>query len=257
MKIRPSSFSLVASINRYKTGLLDLLVPPLCLLCGESLGRLENGDREDGFCADCRSGMPPMPEARCRTCGRAFESGLTSAHDCGWCLKSRPPFDRAEAAGLYEEKLREAVHLFKYQGRTEMVRPLSGYMSEHLEPPFYPPEADVILPVPLHLKRLKERGFNQALLLAKALFRPWPGMIRFDLLLRERWTEPQINLKGAERRKNVREAFSVPDRSEIQGRRVMLVDDVFTTGATVGECARILKKAGAAQVLVLTLARVS
>lgn len=113
------------------------------------------------------------------------------------------------------------------------------------------------MPVPLHPRRLRQRGFNQSLLLARALYGHWRDQIRFDLLARTRWTEPQINFSGPDRLKNVFEAFSVLKPDAVRDRAVLLVDDVFTTGATVNECARVLKDAGAGPVLVLTLARVA
>ncbi|MBU2548126.1 MAG: ComF family protein, partial [Proteobacteria bacterium] len=152
---------------------------------------------------------------------------------------------------------RLAVHRFKYSGRTEMAGPLAAFMANRLGPPYYPPGADLVLPVPLHRRRLRQRGFNQALLLARALYRPWPALVCQDLLVRTRWTEPQVRLKGAERARNVSRAFAVADESRIRGKAVILLDDVYTTGATAGECARTLKRAGATRVLVLTLARVA
>jgi len=130
-------------------------------------------------------------------------------------------------------------------------------MSREFGPLFFPPQAELILPVPLHKRRLRQRGFNQASLLTQTLFAPWRDRIRLDLLIRIRWTEPQINFRGADRQKNVRHAFAVSKSEEVMGKSVVLVDDVFTTGATVNECARALKKAGALSVLVLTLARVA
>jgi len=115
---------------------------------------------------------------------------------------------------------------------------------------------DYILPVPLHLRRLRQRGFNQALLLARILF-PWnQNKIRTDLLLRQRWTEPQTGMDGRRRRLNLRGAFTLPQPDKVKNRRILLVDDVFTTGSTVNECAQMLAAAGAATIEVLTLARV-
>ncbi len=114
---------------------------------------------------------------------------------------------------------------------------------------------DVVLPVPLHPIRLRQREFNQSLLLAHELSRELRLPLLFDILERNRWTRPQVELDGEERRKNVRKAFSIKRPEQIERLRVLLIDDVYTTGATVNECARVLKKAGAKAVHVLTLAR--
>jgi len=262
------------SINRFKSlyypvwakaglflrqGLADLVFPPKCLVCGVFLtGNQPSGpDGLAGFCPECLAGLLPLPQAHCRCCGRPFDTGAPSVHVCARCRKKHPVYDQALSAGLYEGALRSAIHRLKYSGRTELARPLAAFMADHLSPPFFPPQVDLILPVPLHRKRLRERGFNQALLLARKLYREYQALVRFDLLLRTRWTEPQVNLKGPERLANVRRAFALSDPAAVKNRSVLLMDDVYTTGATINECARVLKKAGAAQVLVLTLARVA
>ena len=114
---------------------------------------------------------------------------------------------------------------------------------------------DIVLPVPLHPKRLKERGFNQSGLLAKEFSRMQGLPVSFDLLIRKNWTEPQTRLNRKERLENVKGAFSLCDASAVRGRRVLLIDDVFTTGTTLSECAKTLKKAGASEVHVLTVTR--
>ena len=244
---------LVREALSWPTALLNLLCPPRCLLCGA----FTDQDHGPGFCASCLLALPPLPQAHCRICGRPFETTLASVHDCGHCLARQPPFDRAISAGLYEGLLRQAIHRFKYEGRTELARPLAALLAERLSPPFLPPEADLIIPVPLHRRRLKARGYNQALLLARALFHPWQDRLKPDLLRRSKWTQPQVHLKGPERRRNVRQAFTLTHPEQVRGCSVLLVDDVFTTGATVRECAKVLKRARASTVLVLTVARVS
>lgn len=240
-------------------GFLELFFPPQCLLCGKFLRPGSPGDPplEADLCPDCRSDFHPLPETHCLCCGRPFKTTLPSVHTCAQCRKKTPLYDQALSAGLYKDSLRAAVHRFKYTGRTELARPLAAFMAEHLGPPFFPPQADLILPVPLHHRRLRQRGFNQALLLTRALFQEWKKKIRHDLLLRTRWTEPQVNLKGPDRLRNVRRAFAVSASMAVKNRSIMIVDDVYTTGATANECAKVLKKAGASEVLVLTLAHVA
>ena len=238
-------------------GLLDLVCPPMCLICG---ALIRWPDRIDpvltaNLCSDCRADLPTLPNDHCRFCGLPFKTDWGAGHVCGTCRRKRPPFDQALAVGLYEGGLRKAIHLFKYSGRTELAGPLAAFMALGLTRPYYPPEVDLVLPVPLHRHRLKERGFNQSLLLSRALFSPWKHKVRHDLLVRHRPTDPQVSLEKKSRRRNVRRAFSLIQPDSVRKLSVMLVDDVFTTGSTVMECTRVLKRAGAGRVLVLTLAR--
>jgi ComF family protein len=241
--------------GRVASGMMDLLCPPRCLLCDRFTTDLVPGERD--WCPECLEGFKPLPSGYGGIGGAPFKSDRGSVHTCGACRKKRPVYDRAIAAGMYEDKLRQAVHALKYNGRTELAGPLADYMVRHLDAPFYPAQADLILPVPLHKNRLRSRGFNQALLLAKALFRGDDARrIRHDVLHRLVDTTPQVNLKGEERRKNVRGAFAVSVPETVRGKGILLMDDVYTTGATINECARVLKKAGALSVWALTLARV-
>jgi ComF family protein len=149
----------------------------------------------------------------------------------------------------------EAIHLLKYGKKTSLSRPLGALAKETFFQFWDTNTVDLLLPVPLHIKRLRERGFNQAYMVirrwAKREGIPFNGL----MLSRSRWTEPQTNLARTERWKNVKDAFSIRHPGEIKGQNILLVDDVFTTGATVNECARVLMKAGAESVDVLTLAR--
>lgn len=244
-------FEILSLLGR---GFLDLVCPPKCVLCGSFPTR--GKEMHNGLCPDCLEGFIPLPPAYCSRCGSPFEARYESQHTCGKCLKKSPVYDRALAAGIYSDNLRRAVHAFKYEGRTELAGPLASFMAANLSPPFYPPKADFIIPVPLHRKRLRERGFNQALLLARALFHDRTELIDCRILERSRWTEPQVNLKGTARRRNVRQAFTLNDAGKVKGKNVIIIDDVYTTGATVAECSRVFKRAGAAGVYVLTLARV-
>lgn len=155
---------------------------------------------------------------------------------------------------LYEEPIKKLIHRFKYQGKTDCLVSVSTLARDHpaLEEMR---EADLIIPVPLHPARLRERGFNQALLLARAIF-PGDRRVVPRLLIRIRATAPQAGFDGAARRANLRKAFEVTAPGLLAGKRILLIDDVLTTGSTVNECAKTLKKAGAAEVLVITLARV-
>jgi len=148
--------------------------------------------------------------------------------------------------------LQKAIQLFKYQGKVRLASALGDLMTAAMGSL---PEADVLMPVPLHPSRLREREFNQSLLLADAVNRRLRLPLSYTNLVRLRETPPQTNLSRAARRKNLRQAFTVLRPGEVAERRILLVDDVFTTGTTVNECAKALRKAGAADVYVWTLAR--
>jgi ComF family protein len=151
--------------------------------------------------------------------------------------------------------VRELIHLFKYERKMHLRRPL-GLLTARILAGFATSSTpDLLIPVPLHSKRLRQRSFNQALLLAELLGKSWQIPVCRRGMVRSRWTEPQINLSAAQRAANVRDAFIVAMPEEISGRRVMLVDDVYTTGCTVAECARVLRAAGATAVFVVTTAR--
>ncbi|MCP3676228.1 MAG: ComF family protein, partial [Deltaproteobacteria bacterium] len=184
--------------------------------------------------------------------GIPFSSSVSSDHLCGDCMKHKRRFSLARSAGTYEGTLLDAIHLLKYRGKTALAHPLASLLTDTIDGQEY----DIITPVPLHRKRLQERGFNQSLLLARGVAKRYRIPIDYPNLRRVRATAPQINLSGNERKANVRGAFEVRKGAPFSKKRVLLIDDVYTTGATVSECSKALKKAGANEVGVLTLARV-
>jgi len=237
-------------MKRFFTALLDLLLPSFCLACEKPLGSAP----EFLFCPDCLKRLTFIHSPLCPCCGRVYLAAAGGDHLCGGCLAVPPHFTRARALFLYEEPLKEVIHRFKYQGKTACLPSFARFAQNH------PLLADLegvdwIVPVPLHPSRLRERGFNQALLLARAMF-PKDHRIIPDLLVRTRPTEPQTSFNGTARRANLKNAFAVVKPHRLAGKNILLIDDVFTTGTTVNECARVLKKAGAAEVMALTLARV-
>jgi ComF family protein len=192
--------------------------------------------------------VPPF----CPRCQQPFFTG-TDSHLCPACLQDKPFFDLARAPLIYQGKMAEAIQRFKYHGDITLAADLGLFWNrvDFTDIPF-----DTIIPVPLHPKRLRKRGFNQAVILGKALAKKTGRKISVRALGRIRNTAPQVQLDQEERQLNMRGAFVVKKRSVVQDKRLLLVDDVFTTGATVNECAKVLKNAGARAVFVLTLARV-
>ena len=230
--------------------LLNALLPPRCLACGGLVSA------PGSLCPGCWRGIGFLAPPHCGICGLPFAYDPGPEVFCGACLRRRPDFDRARAVLRYDDHSRGLVLGFKHGDRTEAAPAFADWLeragAELLA------EADMVLPVPLHWRRLFARRYNQAALLAQALGRKTGLPYRPDLLQRRRHTPPQGRLSPAARKRNLRGAFAVEPRRrpEIRGRRLLLIDDVLTTGATLSACARVLRRAGAAQVDALVLARV-
>ena len=235
-------------VRREFSGLLDLFLPPACPLCGGA-GSLTP------FCPACQGALDPLVHPHCPRCALPYATEGGRDHLCEGCLRSEPPFSWVCAAGLYRETLQRAVQHFKYHDAIGLDRPLGTLLAHALRearPDFLP---DLIVPVPLHPSRLRSRGYNQSLLLARVLGRQFEIPVSHRLLRRQRATLPQMGLSAADRRRNLRGAFRVT--REIDGLRLLLVDDVLTTGATARECAAVLRAAGAEEVGVTVVARAS
>jgi ComF family protein len=239
-------------LSRIFPWLLNLIFPPICPICKTLLvSKAKNAI----ICPDCHKAIRPVRPPYCPCCGLPYPSGDKKGHLCAPCLKERRYFEVHRTCALYEGALKEAIHRFKYGG----VLPLVTVFGDLLHSAFrsltrdYP--VDLLVPVPLHIRRLRERGFNQALLLVKELSKRTGIPYAERALKKIKDTPFQITLKKRERKKNLRRAFQVKDRETIKGKAVMLVDDVYTTGTTVNECSRALRMAGAERVAVLTVAR--
>lgn len=227
----------------------DLLLPPACLLCG---GRLPAGVAATDFCPTCQAGVPQPAPARCPVCAIAYRTLTPSLHHCESCLRQQPPFTRVHAVGPYAGTLREAVQHFKYRGQLPLERPLGTLLTETLLGAGVQ-SFNLVVPVPLHKDRLRERGYNQALQLARQVGARLKMPVAPELLRRVRATATQQGLDAVARKSNIRGAFTVT--APLTGRQLLLVDDVLTTGATARECARVLRAAGAAAVEVAVLGR--
>jgi ComF family protein len=231
-------------------GFLSALFPDSCRICDLPLAGLTAAP----VCHSCIAALAPARDIpRCPRCARGFATReAVSAGPCGICQRQPPRFDAAAVAGPYDGALRRAIHLLKYDGMTPLARPL-GKLLAAAAAPFA--GFDAIIPAPLHWRRRWDRGFNQSDLVAREVSR-LTGIPLDRRLLRTRSTPPQAGLSSAERRLNVQGAFAAADaKTAIRGKKLIVVDDVMTTGATLEACARVLKRAGAAEVAALTLAR--
>jgi ComF family protein len=197
-----------------------------------------------------------MPDARCARCDHPFTSSIATAyspnHVCHPCAERPPSYTKAWTLYPYRPPLQQAIRLFKYQGKVSLAAPLAALMIARL-PPL--DSIDMIIPVPLHIERLRQREFNQSLLLADHIGHSLDIPVTYTNLIRTTPTLAQTTLSRKSRQKNLRRAFAVRRPDAIANRRILLIDDVFTTGTTVNECAKALRKAGSADVFALTLGR--
>jgi len=266
--------------------------PEKCLVCGgffhpELLCRMNTPDKRPGeiplcfsspekafqqmmaphICRECMTGFQAIGSPMCVKCGMMFEAQNAEDHTCGQCIQSPKAYGKARAVGVFNGTCMELVHAYKYRGKIQLARPLGMLLFYTFLHHWQLKGIDCIIPIPLHPKRFKQRGFNQVYLLV----RNWPRYlyqlnpnapgtseihVGRDDLIRIRETTPQTGLDRRQRESNVDGAFKIRDPAVITGKSVLLVDDVYTTGATVNACADVLLKNGARKVDVLTLARV-
>lgn len=231
---------------------IRFFLPVHCSSCSSLLA----DDPIPHFCADCWSAISLMPDARCARCDRPFPSSIATTysphHVCQPCAERPPSYTKAWTLYPYMPPLQHAIRLFKYQGKVSLAAPLAALMVARL-PPL--DSVDMIMPVPLHIQRLREREFNQSLLLADQIGRRLDIPVAYTNLIRIASTPAQTILSRKSRQKNLRRVFAVRRPDAIVKKRILLIDDVFTTGATVNECAKTLRKAGSGDVFVMTLGR--
>lgn len=226
---------------------LDVVFPPVCAHC-RRVGEV--------LCPECAALLPRVPENICPSCGRFHQAHGTwePGELCGSCRTNPLPLSAMRAPLRYEEPTSTLIHRFKYEGYFALGKPLAQFLIEGW--PVWEHSPDLVLPVPLHPRRRRGRGFNQSELLAQPLGRYLDIPCEPSALRRDRHTKPQVGLGPDERHQNVRGAFSA-DETVVRGRHVLLVDDVLTTGATMTAAADSLLAGGAASVMAYCLARVN
>lgn len=232
------------------TELAGVVLPPCCPLCKE-----ESVPRPGSFCPTCSAGIRTVESPRCPRCALPYTGDTPHDHLCEECLRRKPPYERVLAGAHYEGPLREAIHRFKYRGVIGLEQALASFVCERFAGEIRDFSPDLLIPVPLHVSRLRQRTYNQALLLARRLGQRLSIPTEGRLLQRTRATDSQQQLSARGRRANLRGAFA--GSGELAQRRLLLIDDVMTTGATVEECSRELLRCGAESVLVVVLARSS
>ncbi|MEE8430458.1 MAG: ComF family protein [Candidatus Desulfatibia sp.] len=279
MRLPPETRNILSRL----TGVIkDVLFPAQCLVCGAffhhdlqnksclSAEVLQAGTAPDFekvmapfLCRVCSKDFVAAVSPMCTVCGIMFQSREGEDHICGECLTSPKLFGMARSLGAYERALMAVIHRMKYAGKVQVARPLGKLLFFAFIRYWGISRIDLVIPVPLHASKIRKRGFNQSFLLVRG----WASMaealkielpfIKVDgrIFIRKRWTEPQTGLDKKKRLKNIKNAFGVSESAKMEGKRILLVDDVYTTGATVNECAKVLLGAGARRVDVLTLAQ--
>ena len=235
--------------SELKAPVLDWLYPRRCDACG---GRVEEAGRH--WCWDCRAEVMVLHQPFCRVCGTPVAGEVTEQFICHQCRKQPPHYDACRSAARFDGAVRESVLALKYHGHQWLVADLVDFLEAAVRTWYQADSFDVVLPVPLYSRRLRERGFNQAGLLAEEMAGRLGMSVEQNFLRRIRDTGTRTRLTGAARRSNLRQAFALKDGVDLSGQTVLLVDDVMTTGTTLSECARVLRNAGARGVFGVTVA---
>jgi len=234
---------------KWAKSFIELILPPVlkCQLCGRRRA-LKNTE----LCYVCKKELDYWAENyyECDICGHFIvQKGL-----CPQCMKEKPPFNKARAVGPYRGILKDCLYNLKFRGDRRLAVPLGRILGKKLKSSVNTGKVDMIIPVPMHPNRIKERGFNQAALLAREVGREILKPVDERILKKKRDTIPQVQLSQRERRSNPRGSFCVENKDILKGRVVLLIDDIFTTGSTVAECSRDLIEAGAKEIVVGTVA---
>ncbi len=231
----------------------DIIFPKFCPLCDSFI----DNSSFSFWCSSCWNSKirwlnPPV----CAKCGLPLSTSLASAL-CGRCLKEDLFFDEIRASTIYDKSLSDLIAKLKYEKRLYLLNPLAELLIKGFEKWFSREQIDLIIPVPLHVERLRERGFNQSLLLAKRLSKHIKVNLNYEALVKTRNTLPQVSLEREKRLKNLKGAFSInPNHKKvIEGKTILLIDDIITTSATIQECSKVLKKEGALMVKALSIIR--
>lgn len=247
--------TLVAPVAAVTRSLFSVFFPSDCRLCRLPLTNISRLP----VCEECLDSIEPIRTSQCLQCGERLLPAQLLMGDgrCHGCHQFQPDFDRAVAYGEYADAVRGLIHLLKYDNVLPAAPVLGELLAQAISQLDLSADTPPLLvPVPLHASKRRERGFNQAEMITRAAVRHLPNRVGIaSVLKRQRPTHSQVGLTREERIANLRDAFRVLDPARVKGRTVIVIDDVMTTGSTVSECARVLKKAGAERVWAATVAR--
>jgi len=243
-------------IGYIKEGFLNFIFPLDCKICKKPVRE----SKGYSICEECFKTIELIEQPYCIKCGKPLMPTDFFKRNreilCLDCKIKKYSFEFSRSAGIYDRVLKKCIHLFKYYGEKKLAKPLGKLMVDYLlKNNEFENKLDLIIPVPLHKNDLKERGFNQSVLLGKVIGDYFSIPVGETVLIKKKLTPFQVNLSKKEREKNILNAFLVEKPEEIKGKNILILDDVFTTGTTVEECAKELMKARAKSIFVLTLAR--
>ena len=228
-------------------GVLNAIYPPRCLNCNAALGLFNN----EILCGICYGKIRLNRAPFCKRCGR---SSAVEGDSCSHCATHKYNFDRAYSACIYEGVIRECIHKFKYNSSLQARGLFYGLMSDFAQRYLDMINFDLIIPIPLHRVKLRQRTFNQSKILAKNISDRFGIPLLENNLIKTRFGKPQIKLQYSQRFKEIKDSFKMLRPFKVKDKACLLIDDVFTTGATANECSRVLRGAGASKVIVFTLA---
>ena len=244
-------------VTRWLEPLITFVFPAKCRSCEKPMGV----DQVPYFCDECWNGIGLLSTPWCRICGAPlqFRGGLApplGAFTCADCRTNPPPYRKLRAVAFYDTTVREAIHLLKYERKQVLAKHLNQLLCAHLPEDFAVTDYDLLIPIPLHPRRFRGRGFNQSERIAEGIAQTWSLPLHTDILYRIRDTLPQSSLNSPqEREENIAGAFEVRRPDLPRGRRILLIDDIFTTGTTIREATTVLMESAPERVDVLTLAR--
>jgi len=236
---------LTKSSSVFKT-ILDVILPPVCYVCGKACTGTY------GLCDNCAALIHHILPPYCKHCGKRV---IKNTETCGTCGFEVSYLDRSWSCCRYETTIKHCIHLFKYSGYIGLVDIFSDLMMNFLRKNNIGPSIELIVPVPVYATKRRERGYNPSEVLARALSKKLSKPLDYKNLKKVKWTESQSELDKKRRLNNIKGAFLTVDRNVFSGRNILIVDDVFTTGATLNECAKVLKEINVKKVFSLTLAR--
>lgn len=230
---------------------INLILPPRCLICGKII------ETDNALCSECFNDITFITKPYCQCCGRPLSfTNLSKDLYCPECLKKKDSvLDLCRSAIQYDEYSKKLILDFKFADHLENRYLLTQWLIIAGKD-IFKAKPDIVLPVPLHYSRLFKRKYNQSAILARELSKKTSIPVRYDILKKYRYTKPQVICSGKQRQKNIKDAFAVTNPNFVKGKNIVLIDDVYTTGSTLKECAKMLKKAGAKNVSALTIARV-
>lgn len=233
--------------------IVNFIFPPQCIICKSII------DNEDGLCPVCINDINFITDPKCEYCGYPFEFKTDNKFSvklsiCAKCLNNKPKFDKALSVVHYNDASKKIILPFKHADKTNYAKIMGNMMANTIAP--FVAKMDFIIPVPIHLKRMIKRKYNQSALLASHISKRLDIPVLYNVLVRSHFKYSQGKLSFDDRKANVLNAFDIKNPYKIKGKNILLVDDVMTTGATLNECARILKNFDARRVYVITFARV-